>query len=148
MLATFDDKDSHCLGFTSKLTFVRTRAGPSRLSSSSFVRWFYTVTPVIFKHSRYASISCLRFLQCQVNGLTSVSQSRIETQGPFLFCLINLLPSTAILGLLVRELLREDQIIFMPLAQVVVIVSPLVLHLVAKASARFITARLLDEGEA
>jgi hypothetical protein len=93
----------------------------------------------------------LRSLQCQVNGLTSVFliQSRIETQGPSLFCLINLLPSTAILGLLVRELLREDQIIFMPLAQAVIIVSPLVLHLVAKASTQFtIKSRLPDEGEA
>ena len=59
------------------------------------------------------------------------------------------MPSIAILGLLIRELLREDQIIFMPLVQVIIIISPLVLHLVAKASARYNMSRPApDEGEA
>jgi hypothetical protein len=63
-----------------------------------------------------------------------ILQARINVHGPVLFCLINALPSLTIVLLLIRELFREDKILLMPLAQIIIIISPMILHFVATAS--------------
>jgi hypothetical protein len=63
-----------------------------------------------------------------------ILQERINVHGPTLFCLINALPSLTIVVFLVRELFREDKIFLMPLAQLTIIISPMILHFVATVS--------------
>ena len=61
-------------------------------------------------------------------------KATIAAHGAVFFCLINSLPSLAIVCILVRELFRENMIFLMPMAQFTIIVSPLLLHFVATIS--------------
>jgi hypothetical protein len=67
-------------------------------------------------------------------------KAAIAARGPVFFCLINSLPSLIIVCILVRELFREDKIFLMPMAQLTIIVSPLLLHFVATVLAHLMAA--------
>jgi hypothetical protein len=76
----------------------------------------------------------LHKLMLTPRAASSHFQARIRVHGAVLFCFINSLPSLTIVILLIRELFREDKILFMPLVQLTIIISPMFLHFVATAS--------------